>query len=145
MRQCNLYQISMFTCNAIAIWTNHSTTCVSSRIFPSFECAFSFVYKSPPSQKFMTMWRNPFSSWNDSRYETMLGWRNCDNSFACKVKNIAQTITGTYSSMFTDKRTLSAINQLFTYSHRLPITFSLDLPSLLEQYKCTSSICALSL
>ena len=68
-----------YTCNAMAICTNHSTTCLSSSGTPF--CSFSLVYRSPPSQNCMAMCRYP-SFWNESLYVTMFGCLSLDSSLA---------------------------------------------------------------
>ena len=68
------------TCNAMAICTNHSTTCRSSSSTPF--CSFSFVYRSPPSQYCMAMYSIPSGVSNDCLYDTILGCFSFCRSFA---------------------------------------------------------------
>ena len=71
--------LNILTCNAIAIWTNHSTNCLSSNKVPL--CSFNLLYKSPPSQNCIAIYKNPSFS-NESLYETILGCFNLDNNLA---------------------------------------------------------------
>lgn len=99
------------TWRAMAIWTNHSTTCLSGSSSPF--CCLSLWYRSPPSQKPITMYSWQSSPSHDSRYVTMLGclsWeRSCASCSAARRSRLEDVLRFSFLITYCQKMTLIVI------------------------------------